>query len=1148
MSTIQESVLNKSASTYPTLLLCSFSKADGDYLSILLSNHLALRTGKTDRRIDRTENYFSTAQWLHYINTFDKQHAGDPSAIMRLALDEGYDTEQLYGLSFPLPLLQYVHFKRDFPDALLVIVYNEFMDVDEHLQKDISFVRRLVDRQEVNTILISCKWLIAQPIILLNALAGVLHTNVVKQEEVLPHSALSEKFLLEKHERLLTIPDKQYFTDRDYLFTHTETLSAEKFKLICFAGEHFSTKCLLQKLNQLVTLFAEPPRVIVYCEHPKVQEQLTALAHKLSQQDIRLSIEKSNDHRAVILNAFVQNREGTLLCIDVLHADFSYAELINISRQEAGMIGYPSVTIFEKPKEIFLHDLLTQAIPESGLFINTDRLTDKYTFDEHLNPSTIFWDLTIRLLSEQSMKCMAIPAIQTFLPKINAQGAEEVFAETYHQVLQKHHFLIEKSLDHIIEQLNAGNLSSLQEKRNLQSNVAKLQTVLLHSREELKSFQQLTAQLQQRIQYLENNWYQKIKVSVNRIKKIFFKKKSPGTGTLKRILDFIRFLFSKAGMGIFRKILKNIFRKTYLLLENRPVQIRYLDESDHENIFTYDNWIKSKLDREKQWAYYENQMDKRQHQPLISIIMPVYNTPLKFLKQAIESVSAQLYPHWELCIADDCSTERKVSKMLHTFSVKDKRIKVVYRKENGHISQASNDALALATGEYVLLFDHDDLLAANCLSEIALAVHSNPNAEIIYSDEDKISEDGTHQAPHFKPDWAPDHLLSRNYIGHVTVIKKSLIEKVKGFRVGFEGSQDYDLLLRVTEISNHIVHIPKVLYHWRIHQLSAAQGEDVKPYAYIAAKKALSEALNRRGLRGDVKYLSGLRGYRIDYEIETPGKISIIIPTKDQAELLKNTLDSIIEKTIYRNYEIIILNNNSTTKQLSDLLALYLDRYHELIKVVDAHFPFNFSKLMNTGVQYASGQYYLLLNNDVEVIHGNWLSTLLSYAQQERIGAVGARLLYPDDTIQHAGVVIGLGGIAGHTFVGAYKDEPGYFNYIQSVNNYSAVTAACLMVRKTAWEKVQGMDETFEVEYNDVDFCLKLYEAGYYNVYLPQVELYHYESATRGHPHQSKPSYERHLREMKLFKDKWQHFIDHDPFYNPNLNRGVHDFSMNFKA
>jgi GT2 family glycosyltransferase len=339
-----------------------------------------------------------------------------------------------------------------------------------------------------------------------------------------------------------------------------------------------------------------------------------------------------------------------------------------------------------------------------------------------------------------------------------------------------------------------------------------------------------------------------------------------------------------------------------------------------------------------------------------------------------------------------------------------------------------------------------------------------------------------------------------------------------------------------------------VLYHWRIHALSAAQGEEVKPYAYMAAKKALEQALLRRGMPVEVKYLTGLRGYRIVYPVQEEPMVSIIIPSKDQTELLKNTVDSILNKTKYSRYEIIVLNNNSTSKGFQQFVTEYSTKYSNQFRCVEAHFPFNFSKLMNMGRKLAQGKMLLLLNNDVEVIHDDWLEIMVSYTQQKRIGAVGVKLLYPDDTIQHAGVIVGLGGIAGHTFVGMHQDEPGYFNYIQSTNNYSAVTAACLMVRADVYDAVGGMDEIFEVEYNDVDFCLRIQEAGYNNVYLPHVSLYHFESATRGHPHQSKSGYERHLKEMALFKERWQKIIDHDPYYNPNLNLGVHDFSMNLMA
>jgi glycosyltransferase involved in cell wall biosynthesis len=369
-------------------------------------------------------------------------------------------------------------------------------------------------------------------------------------------------------------------------------------------------------------------------------------------------------------------------------------------------------------------------------------------------------------------------------------------------------------------------------------------------------------------------------------------------------------------------------------------------------------------------------------------------------------------------MADDCSPNPQIAKLLEGYALKDPRIKVTIRKENGHISAASNSALELATGEYILFMDHDDLLTANCCFEVVKHINKKPDlSDIIYSDEDKIDGNGHYSVPHFKPDWAPHNLLSRNYLGHIVVVKKDLVDQVKGFRLGFEGSQDYDILLRLTELTDKIGHIPKVLYHWRIHELSAAQSEEVKPYAYIAAKKALEEALIRRNTPGEVQYLSGLRGYRILYNVIKPGKVSIIIPTKDQTNLLRNAIDSIITKTNYSDYEIIVLNNNSNTKEFFDLMDHYSKTHPTVFRCIEANFPFNFSRLMNVGVSHANGDYILFLNNDVEVIQEDWMTRMVSFAQHKNTGIVGCKLLYPDDTIQHAGVIVGLGGVAGHSFV-----------------------------------------------------------------------------------------------------------------------------------
>jgi GT2 family glycosyltransferase len=424
------------------------------------------------------------------------------------------------------------------------------------------------------------------------------------------------------------------------------------------------------------------------------------------------------------------------------------------------------------------------------------------------------------------------------------------------------------------------------------------------------------------------------------------------------------------------------------------------------------------------------------------------------------------------------------------------------------------------------------------MSEVVKHINANLDDDLIYSDEDKLSEKGTFIEPFFKPDWSPDRLMATNYLSHVIVIKKQLMDEVGGFRLGYEGSQDYDLLLRVSEKAQRIGHIPQVLYHWRIHDLSAAGSTDVKPYAYIAAKRALEDALVRRNQPGEVQYTTERGRYRIKYQVREAKKVSIIIPTKDAANMMKNTLDSILYHTDYPNYEIIVLNNNSTTKEFFDLMKGYEEKHKDIFRCVDASFPFNFSKLMNTGAALSTGEYILMLNNDVEILKKDWIDWMVAYAQNETTGAVGVKLLYPDDTIQHAGTIIGLGDdkIAAHAFVGAHKDNPGYNNCLQSATNYAAVTAACLMCRKSVYEQVGGMDENLAVEYNDVDFCLRLIDHGYYNIYLPEVTLYHYESATRGHPHQTRESYERHIREIGIFKKNWNKYIKRDPYYNENLS------------
>jgi len=559
----------------------------------------------------------------------------------------------------------------------------------------------------------------------------------------------------------------------------------------------------------------------------------------------------------------------------------------------------------------------------------------------------------------------------------------------------------------------------------------------------------------------------------------------------------------------------------------------------------YKKWVALNFPDQAKLNIYKNELSGFTYLPKISVILPVYNTPSHYLEAAIESVKNQVYENWELCISDDNSPDLAVKEILNKYSQSDNRIRVVFRKENGHISINSNSALEIATGEYVALLDHDDLLTPDALFQNVKLLNEDPQIDFIYSDEDKVDDKGNYTEPHFKPDWCPENFLSRNYLCHFSVIRRKLVEEVNGFRAGYEGSQDYDLFLRVTEKTAHIRHIPMILYHWRIHPGSTANLENAKPYAYVSGKKALEDTLVRRGLKGTVETENDMSGYyHIRYKLINPAKVSVIIPSKNRQDMCHMILSSLTELTNYPDYEIILVNNNSDETGFFEMVSLWKEKLPGKFQCIDDNGNFNFSRLINRGAAAAKGEYLLLLNNDTKVIQSDWMELMAGYSQKEDIGAVGVRLLFPDDTIQHAGVVIGLGGIAEHVFAGADKDENGYFNFLKCTNNYSGITAACLMIRSKVFHEVNGFDENLPVEYNDIDFCLKLVDKGYRNVYLPYVTLYHYESVSRGHPHKTKESYQQHLKDISLFQSRWQKYINNDPCYNPHLSRIYNDFRL----
>ncbi|MDD3877592.1 MAG: glycosyltransferase family 2 protein [Bacteroidales bacterium] len=601
----------------------------------------------------------------------------------------------------------------------------------------------------------------------------------------------------------------------------------------------------------------------------------------------------------------------------------------------------------------------------------------------------------------------------------------------------------------------------------------------------------------------------------------------------------------KRGGRLTRIFLSKIFKVLYLAFEIRKVVIVEVMESYLANTMQYSQYLLRKKVTKDVGKQFKKNIKNFKQQPLFSIIMPVYNPRIDLFSKALDSVRAQIYDKWELCIADDCSSDPEVKETLEKYCKEDERIKVVYREQNGHISRASNSALELATGEYSVLMDHDDILREDCIYYMAKVINLHNGADLIYSDEDKVDEWGIHSDPHFKPDWCPDNLLSRNYLGHVCAFKTEQLREIGGWRIGFEGSQDYDLVLRHTEKFNKVIHIPEVLYHWRIHSESAALSEAVKPYAYRAAQMALADAMSRRGLVATVDFLDSFRGYSIRFALKNDkAKVSIIIPSRNKADLLKKCLRSIEKKTTYKNYEVILIDNNSDEKDFFNLVKQYTRQNVMSFKCVQDKEPFNFSRLINLGRKHSNGEYLILLNNDTEVITPDWIEAMMEHAQRDSIGVVGAKLLYDNDTIQHAGVIVGLGGAAGHVLVGEYRDGPGYFNYVNMLNTYSAVTGACFMVRTDLFDKVGGFDEGFGTEYNDVDFCLKVVEAGHRNLYVPHCELYHYESMSRGHPHSTYEAYKKHLKEVNMFTKKWKKYVENDPCYNPNLSLGVHNFGL----
>ena len=633
-------------------------------------------------------------------------------------------------------------------------------------------------------------------------------------------------------------------------------------------------------------------------------------------------------------------------------------------------------------------------------------------------------------------------------------------------------------------------------------------------------------------------------------------------------IEKVKFYIKRYG---FFSTLKKVFKRIFKIKENRKT-----------NQEAYQIWIEKNTPNEDELE--KQKTTKFTYAPKISVVVPMYNTDEKFFQDLIESLNNQTYANWELCLADGSP---KKNENLEKYYEKNKKIKYNFLGKNEGISENTNEAIKMATGDYVGFLDHDDILSEEALFQVVKVINQDLKTDFIYTDEDKIDENYERFEPYFKPDYSPETLECNNYITHFVVVKKEIIEKIGKLNSEFNGAQDFDFVLRATKVANKIIHISKVLYHWRVHKNSTAYIADTKNYAFEAGKKVIEADLKREGKSATVEFGQEVPGiYKIKYEVIGNPKVSILIPNKDNIKLLKKCITSILKFTTYENYEINIIENNSEKKETfkyyeelvknSKIKILNFNKHtvfdingekslenktlnkgleknnieknienietkeNELQKVSE----FNYSALINFGVKNVDGEFVLQLNNDTKLITKDWLELFIGYAQNSEIGAVGARLYYEDKTIQHAGIIVGVSEIAGNALVNLPYGKHAYFGREAATRNVLAVTGACLFARRSLYYEVGFMDEKeFKVAFNDVDFCLKLYENGYRNVYNPYIELIHYESKSRGYEI-SEEKEERFEKEANNFKRKWSKYIKYDPYYNKNLSRKTVNYDI----
>ncbi len=689
------------------------------------------------------------------------------------------------------------------------------------------------------------------------------------------------------------------------------------------------------------------------------------------------------------------------------------------------------------------------------------------------------------------------------------------------------------------------------EKKRVEKGYLKAKNFIMSKEEEIRGLQAELSELLQEKEGLQTNLNATKKVvhALNAQKNVLLKKVEEVEKLNTKFLEQIQNLkgdsqvfqdkvfrmqssFSWQVTSPLRYLRRNLMDKT-IQTPRPPVEANHTPpgKSDVKQADPYQHWIQNV--EPKMLGDYSS----FSRTPKISVIMPIYKPDPQFLKEAIESVFRQNYTNWELCLADDHSEDKDVEKLIYSYAREDSRIKFTLLEKNSHISTCTNAALELATGEFVAFMDHDDLLREFSLSEMVLALNDTPSAKLIYSDEDKVDERGRRHSPHFKPDWNPQLILSQNYICHFLMIKASLVKEVGGLRVGVEGSQDWDLVLRTTEkLSNdEIVHIPKVLYHWRESPQSTSSKPGCKPYVVNSSLRTLEDYYNRKGIRASVEQHTS--GYFIpSIQMEQDPTLTIIIPTRNGGEVLQRCIDSLYRYSSEgMHYEVLVIDNGSDDLATINLLNEYQDKKDNFNVLRDPS-PFNYSSLNNKAVDSVSTELVLLLNDDTEMISPDWLDRIKSHAMQPEVGAVGIKLLYPDKSIQHAGIILGIGGVAGHGFRKMPRNTNKQFNRANLPHNVSAVTGACLCVKRSIYKEVGGLDESrLKVAFNDVDFCLKVRESGYLNLYLGNVEAYHFESLSRGFE-DTPEKLKRFQTEVKVMKERWGSILESDPFYSSNFS------------